>query len=311
MKNIMSVCVLSFSFLLAAGCGQSSKEDQASEPEEIAEAPAETTGEPITLHARFDFFDKSGSSSINSNRQLKASIYIETDVRREGSGAGATYSLDTEESRVQGSLLASGSLALKSNEVSSSETYNMRNEWSSLTSNPEGKFLIDLPERSRIGEGLSVGVDIEAPVSGTKKASISSNGQTIDSEITHSRPMFCAPQSAEKDVCKLKFTIDATPTKAQEPAYETLLESAKAAYTYQGKKSPEGGLIMYSGMIPVYGATTRYNNGHFVTELNQEYTANIDEGEISQHIHLVVWSTKRGDKWQPEWVPPLQKPDAQ
>jgi len=310
MKNITSVCALSF--LLLAGCSKSPKENQPVESEAPAEISTDSAGEPITLHARLDYVDTSASSAINAQRKLNASIYIETDVLREGSGASATYSLDSDEPRVQGSLVVSGSLALNSNEVSSSETYNMHNEWSSLTNKAEGKYLIELPEPALLGDGLSVGVEIEAPVSGIKKATISSNGQTMDGEITHSRSLFCAPQPADKDkdVCKLKFTIDPVPTKAQNPAYEHMLESAKTLYTYQGKKNPEGGLIMYSGMVPVYGATTQYHDGHFVTELNQEYTANIDGTDIGQHIHLVVWSTKRGDKWQPEGLPPLQKPEA-
>ena len=310
MKNITSVCVLSF--LLLAGCGQSSKESQQAESEAPVEAADSSSGEPITLHARLDFVDTFVSPSINSSRKLNASIYIETDVTREGSGATATYSLDTEESRVQGAVLASGTLALNDNDVSSSENYNVHNEWNALTNAPEGKFSIKLPQASFVGEGLNVGVEIEVPVSGTKEASISSNGQTIDGEITHSRSMFCTSQSTDKDkdICRLTFTIDAVPTKAQDPAYESLLESAKTVYASQGKKNSEGGLIMYSGILPVYGATTRYHNGHFVTALNQQYKVNMDGADISQHIHLVVWSTKRGDKWQPEGLPPLKKLEA-
>jgi hypothetical protein len=311
MKNIMSICLLSF--LLLAGCSKSPKEaDQQVESEATADVPASSSGEPITLHARLDFMDASASPSINAKKHLNASFYIETDVTRDGSGASATYSLDSDDSRVQGIVVAAGTLALTSDDVSSSETYNMHNEWNSLSNKPEGKFSIKLPEPSLLGEGLSVAVEIEAPVSGNKKATINSKGQTMDTDVTHSRPVFCTPQAEDKakEVCTLNFTIDAAPTKAKDPAYETMLESAKTLYAYQGKKNPEGGLIMYSGMVPVYGATTQYQNGHFVTALDQQYTANIDGTDISQHIHLVVWSTKRGDKWQPEGLPPLQKPEA-
>ena len=305
MKNITSVYLLSF--LMLVGCSQSPEENQQVESDTPAEEFSSPAGEPITLHARLDYVDTYASPSINAMRQLNASIYIETDVMRDGSGESATYSLDSEEARVQGTLVASGTMALTSNEISSNETYNMHNEWVTLTSNPEGKFIIKLPEPAILGDGLSVGVEIEAPVSGIKKATVSSNGQTIDSEVTHSRSMFCSSQSADKDICKLTFTIDPVPTKAKNPASENLLESAKTLYAYQGKKSPEGGLIMYSGMVPVYGATTQYHDGHFVTALEHQYTANLDGSDMGQHIHLVVWSTKRGDKWQPDGLPPLQK----
>ena len=310
MKNIASVCLLSL--LLVVGCSKSPQdEDQQVESESPADTPV-SSGEPITLHARLDFMDSSISASVNANRKLNASIYIETDATREGSGASATYTLDSD-ARIQGALTATGTLALKSDEVSSNETYNMRNEWNTLTDKPDGMFSIKDPEASRIGEGLSVAVEIEAPVSGIKKTVMTTDSQTVDSkEVTLSRPMFCSsqPVDKDKDICKLKFTIDAIPTKVQTPELETMLESAKTLYTYQGKKNPEGGLVMYSSLVPVYGATTQYHDGHFVTALDQEYTANIDGTDIGQHIYLVVWSTKRGDNWQPDGLTPLQKPDA-
>lgn len=310
MRNLTSVCILSF--LLLAGCSKAPQENQQTESEAPAETSTASSGEPITLHARLDFTDSLANTSINSSRKLNASIYIETDVLREGKGASATYTLDSEESRVQGSLVATGSLALKSDDLSSSETYNMHNEWSSLTNKPEGNFSIKLPEPALLGDGLSVGVEIETPVSGIKKATVSSKGQTMETDVTHSRSMFCATHAADKDkdVCTLKFTIDPAPTKAPSPELESLLASAKEVYTYQGKKNAEGGLIMYSSMLPVYGAITQYQNGHFVTALDQAYSENVGGGDISQHIHLVVWSTKRGDKWQPDGLPPLQKPET-
>lgn len=307
MKNISSVCLLSV--LLLAGCSKSSKEnDQQAESVTNSEIPVASSGEPITLHARLDFTDLSVSTSVNSSHQLKASIYMEMDVTRDGSGEGATYSQESD-SRVQGALFASGKLALNNDDVVSNETYNMHNEWGTLTDKADGIFRMRLPEVSLIGEGLSVGVEIEAPVSGTKKASVSSKGQTVETDVSLSRPIFCSSQSEDKDkdVCKLNFTIDAVPTKARDSAYDSMLESAKALYTYQGKKNSDGGLVMYAGLVPVYGATTEYKDDHFVTALDQQYTVNIDGTDISQHIHLVVWSTKRGEKWQPEGLPPLQK----
>lgn len=310
------VCGSLLSVLLVTGCGQSSNEQAPSESvaDEVqseAHDEAMTSGEPVTLHARFEFMDASASTAIDSHRQLKASFYMQTDVIRDGSGADASFSLDTEDTRVQGALFASGSLSMKENDISSSETYNMQNVLGAMTTNPEGKFVIQLPEASMVGEGLSVGVELEVPVSGVKKAIISSQGQTIESQVTHARSMFCATRTEDSDLCTLKFTIDAVPTKAQDPAYERLFESARAAYPYQGKQSPDGGLIMYSGLLPVYGAFTRYHNGHFVTELNQHYKINLDGTDISQHIHLVVWSTNRGDSWQPEGLPPLQTHESQ
>ncbi len=306
MKYIATLGFLSV--LAVTGCGQSSnEEEQVSEVvEDLQEVP---TGEPITLHARLDFMDASVSPSINSSRKLNASIYLATDVMREGSGESAIYSLDTEETRVQGAVVASGQMALNADDIATRETYDMQAQWSSITNNPEGKYSINLPNISYIGDGLQVGIEVEVPVTGTKKAIISSKDQTMEGDVTHARPMFCSTQSPEKDVCTLTFTIDALPTKAREPVYESLLEGAKATYAYQGKQDANGGLIMYSGLVPVYGATTQYHGGHFVTQLNEKYSVTLDGSDISQHIHLVVWSTKRGDSWQPNDLPPLQKPE--
>lgn len=304
MKYIATLGFLSV--LAVTGCGQSSnEEEQVGEVvDELQEAPS---GEPITLHARLDFMDASVTPSINSSRKLKASIYLATDVMREGSGESAIYSLDTEETRVQGAVVASGQMALNADEISTNETYNMQAQWSSITNNPEGKYSIDLPDISKIGDGLQVGIEVEVPVTGTKKSTIRSNDQMVEDDVNHARSMFCSAQSPEKDVCTLTFTIDALPTKAREPVYEGLLEGAKATYAYQGKQDANGGLIMYSGLVPVYGATTQYHDGHFVAQLNEQYSVTLDGLDISQHIHLVVWSTKRGDSWQPEGLPPLQK----
>src|SRR4051794_37247766 len=105
MKHIAIVSLLSLFFI--TGCGQSSNEEQS--PEAVTDeaqsdqsSDAIPAGEPITLHARLEFMDALASPSINSNRKLNASIYIETDAIRDGSGANATYTLDSDESRVQG-----------------------------------------------------------------------------------------------------------------------------------------------------------------------------------------------------------------
>lgn len=308
MKYIALVSLLS-AFLIT-GCSESPKEEQPAEDyvteDQQNELPA---GEPITLHARLDFVDTQATPSINASRQLKASFYLTTDVMRDGAADGASFWADGENYRVQGAIAASGNFSLNSSDVATDETYNMSNQWPSVTENPEGTFRIKMPEASLIGEGLSVGVEIEVPVKGTKKATITGNGQTIDSELSHARTMFCHSKSDEEEACKLEFTIDAVPTKAKDSTYDHLLQSAKDAFAFQGKQGPDGGLIIYSSLLPVYGATTRYHNGHFVTSLKQEYSVNLDGSELGQQIHMVVWSTKRGDNWQPEEATPVKIPE--
>lgn len=306
MKYLALASILSAFFV--AGCGQSSNDEQPGE-DYVAEDTQEDlpAGELVTLHARLDFIDNQATPSISASRQLKASFYVTTEVRRDGTGEAASFFQDSENYRVQGAIAASGNFSLKDNDISTSESYDMSNQWSGLTENPDGKFLIKLPEPSMIGEGFTVGVEIDVPVSGTKKATITGNGQTFESELSHARTMFCYSQTEEQEACKLEFKIDAVPTKAQDSAYEHLLKSAKDAYTYQGKQGPDGGLIIYSSLLPIYGATTRYSNGHFVTSLSQQYSVNLDGSELSQQIRMVVWSTKPGDNWQPEEATPIQQ----
>ncbi len=305
MKYVALASLLSAFFM--AGCSESPKEEQPNE-DYVAEDTQEAlpAGEPVTLHARLDFVDNQATPSINASRQLKASFYLTTDVMRDGTGEGASFFLDSENYRVQGTIAASGNFSLKDGDISTTESYDMNNQWPALTENPDGKFQIKLPEPSMIGEGFTVGVEVDVPVSGTKQATISGNGQTIQSELNHARTMFCYAQSEQQEACKLEFTIDAIPTKAKDSAYDHLVQSAKDAFAFQGKQGPDGGLIIYSSLLPVYGATTRYHNGHFVTSLKQEYSVNLDGSELGQQIHMVVWSTKRGDNWQPEEATPLQ-----
>lgn len=277
---------------------QTASEAAALESEQGAEMPS---GEPITLHARVVYKDSFLSPSIGAEKSLTTNLHLTSEVLRTGSGPDATYALDKEIERVQGSVVANGQVNFSSDDISTQETYQMQGEWPQMTIPTAGQFSIQLPEPSDIGDGLRIELIIKAPVTGVKTAKIISKGQQIDTEVTHSRAAWCNDNGAGGDLCEISFTIDAIPTTAKTAAGEVMLENAKQVYNLQGKKDATGGLLMYSSMVPVYGATTTYENGHFVTRLNTSYTETLDGGSISQQLEIVVWSTERGSNWQPKF----------
>ena len=260
----------------------------------------EITGEPITIHARFNYTDKMTSASIGADKSLVAKLLIESDLRRTGSGATAQYHEDQYVDRVKGSVSATGSLNLVSEEVSSQETYQMQGDWQLMAVPTAGRFSIKPPSQSDIGDGPRIEFEIKAPVSGIKKAVIKSANQQMDSEVTHSRSFACSNGEAGGDICDISFTIEPVPTEAKNGISVEFLENAKQVYNLQGKKAADGGLLMYSNSLPVYGSTTSYHNGHFVTRLKASYTESLDGGVINQVLDVVVWSTERGSNWQPD-----------
>ncbi len=290
---------------LLLGCSPAPETETApSEPSAVTDTNstdfAETSGDPITVHARFHYLENMTTQSIGADKTLRADLELESDIRRFGSGADAQYQLDQEVERVKGSVTANGSLNLTSDDVSTQETYQMQGNWSTMTTPTAGRFSIKLPEASDIGDGPRIEFEIKAPVTGTKKAVIKSANQQIDSEVSHSRPFACTNGENGGDICELSFTIEPIPTAAKTDAGAVLLENSKQAYNLQGKKDANGGLLMYSSMLPVYGSTTSYENGHFVTRLKTSYTETLDGGVITQELDVVVWSTERGSDWQPD-----------
>ncbi len=258
-------------------------------------------GDPITLHARLVYKDSFLSPSIGAEKSLTTNLHLTSDVLRTGSGPDASYALDNEVERVQGNVTAKGQVNFSSDDISTQETYQMQGDWPAMTTPTAGQFSIKLPEPSDIGDGLRIELVIKAPVTGVKTAKIQSKEQHRATEVSHSRSAWCSNFDEKSDICDLSFTVDAIPTTAKTPAGEVLLENAKQVYLLQGKKDESGGLLMYSNLVPVYGATTTYENGHFVTRLNTSYTATLDGGSISQQLEIVVWSTERGSNWQPKF----------
>jgi len=264
-----------------------------------AVANLETVGEPITVHARFNYLEKMTNASIGSEKSLVAKLQLESDIRRSGSGPDAQYHLDQDVERVQGSVVSNGKLNLSADDISTQETYQMQGNWPKMAVPTAGRFSIKLPEKSDIGDGPRIEFEIKAPIAGIKKAVIKSATQQMDAEVTHSRPFMCTNGEADSDICDISFIIETVPTEAKTAAGGIILENAQQAYNLQGKKAADGGLLMYSSMLPVYGSTTTYENGHFVTRLSTSYTETLDCGVITQQLDVVVWSTERGSDWQP------------
>lgn len=267
------------------------------------DSPAIPEENQVILHARLYVKDQTSTDAIGSSNQIQAAFYLQTPVRVEGTGLTARFTDIYDQDLVQGQLQASGNTNFKS-DPALTENYQMQAVWPEPVPVTAGRFRIWAPEPSSVGEGYSVKVELEVPVSGDKKAQISSAGALLDTEITHARPMACGTENGQ-EMCKLSYTVDAVPTVAQDEAGKMLLENAKTLYASQGKINSDGGLIMYGSLVPVYGAVTSLEDGHLVIRSSQKYSLKFKEADMAQQLELVVWTTAPGDHWQPANLPPL------
>lgn len=261
----------------------------------------------LVLHARLYIKDQTSNPAIGSANQLQAAFHLQTPVRVEGTGLDARFSDVFEQDQVQGQLLASGDTEFKT-DPALTEHYLMQAAWPEPVAVTQGRFRVWAPEPSIIGTGYSVKVELEVPVSGDKKAQISSNGTVLDTEVTQARPLVCGTDNESgnaQEMCKLSYTVDAVPTEAKDEAGKLMLDSAKTLYASQGKITSDGGLIMYGSLVPVYGAVSSLEDGHLVIRSSQQYSLKIKEGNMAQQLELVVWTSAPGDNWQPANLPPL------
>ena len=261
----------------------------------------------LVLHARLYIKDQTSNPAIGSANQIQAAFHLQTPVRVEGTGLDARFSDIFEQDQVQGQLLASGDTEFKT-DPALTEHYLMQSAWPEPVAVTQGRFRVWAPEPSNIGAGYSVKVELEVPVSGDKKAQISSNGTVLDTEVTQARPLVCGTDNESgnaQEMCKLSYTVDAVPTEAKDEAGKLMLDSAKTLYASQGKINSDGGLIMYGSLVPVYGAVSSLEDGHLVIRSSQQYSLKFKEGNMAQQLELVVWTSAPGDSWQPANLPPL------
>ncbi len=261
----------------------------------------------LVLHARLYIKDQTSNPAIGSANQIQAAFHLQTPVRVEGTGLDTRFSDIFEQDQVQGQLLASGDTEFKT-DPALTEHYLMQAAWPEPVAVTQGRFRVWAPEPSNIGAGYSVKVELEVPVSGDKKAQISSNGTVLDTEVTQARPLVCGTDNESgnaQEMCKLSYTVDAVPTEAKDEAGKLMLDSAKTLYASQGKINSDGGLIMYGSLVPVYGAVSSLEDGHLVIRSSQQYSLKFKEGNMAQQLELVVWTSAPGDSWQPANLPPL------
>ncbi|MFN6971551.1 MAG: hypothetical protein ACK4NN_11840 [Rheinheimera sp.] len=294
--------------LLLTGCGPA-PEQAAEEIENVTEvavdsSTSEPEGKPILVHLRLAFTDEINTQSTNTQRQLRTTLYLQQQALQYGKGQDLSFSLQESPVKVMGSLQAQGSVKFSQDDLSQDEQYQMAQYWPALTENPAGRWRIVEPEPSNIGDGLQFKLELTTPVSGTKHAKISSKGQTIDTEVQQSKPFSCDTAN-DQDQCSLEFTFDAVPTVAKNDFGASLLESAKTLYQYQGKKAPDGGLVMFGSVAPIYGAVTSYEGDRLVIRFSQQFTENLDGAVISQKLQVVMWTSAPDESWQPDDLPPL------
>lgn len=265
----------------------------------------EPQGKPVLVHLRLDFTDKINSVSINTTRLLRSSIYLQQQALQYGSGKDAGYSMLETPVKVMGSLQAQGHSKIETSDLVKDESYQMAQFWPVLTENPAGRWRIVEPEPSNIGEGMQFKLEMMTPVSGTKHAKISSKGQTFDTDVQQAKPFSCTTTDNNEDQCAIELSFDATPTVAKNDFGATILETAKTLHQYQGKKGPDGALIMFGSLTTAYGAVTSYEGDKLVVRFSQQFTEDLDGSVISQNLQAVLWTSEPKDNWQPADLPPL------
>jgi len=280
-------------------------DEAASEAVEAADALPQD--KQLVLHARLYVKDQTSTPAIGSANQIQAAFHLQSPITVTGTGLGARFSDVFEQDLVQGQLQASGKTDFKS-DPTLTEHYQMQASWPQPVAVTQGRFRVWAPEPSSIGEGYSVKVELEVPVSGDQTAQISSNGTVLDTDITHARPIVCATDNSSgtaQEICKFSYTVDAVPTEAKDETGKMLLDNAKALYAGQGKIDSDGGLIMYGSLAPIYGAVSSLEDGHLVIRSTQQYSLKFKEADMAQQLELVVWTSEPGDSWQPANLPPL------
>lgn len=304
--------------LLLTGCGKA-PESSATEPAMPEQNAAEETaagdsstgevvdeqGKPVLVHLRLVFTDEIKSESIKTHRRLRASLYLQQHALQYGNGQEASYSMQESPVRVMGSLQAQGSVKFKQDDMSQDESYQMAQFWPAMTENPAGRWRIVAPEPSHIGEGVQFKLEMVTPVSGTQHAKISSQGQSFDTEVQQGKPFSCTTTDTKEEQCSLELSFDATPTDAKTEFGETILAAAKTLHQYQGKKGPDGALVMFGSMTTAYGAVTSYEGDKLVVRFSKKFSENLDGADISQELQAVLWTSKPEDDWQPADLPSL------
>lgn len=294
--------------LLTSLLGACSKAPEISTPEPAASAETSEDGtvddsshggEAVTIHARIQYVTETSAPQLASNHKLAAAFYLATDAVRYHENGTVSYTMQ-DGTRIQGALDAQGSAHIVSDDAVADESYQMKGEWPEVIQPNTGMFRIKSVEPSHLGEGMEVTIEMEVPVKGIKKSLMQNKDLKIEnSETKFSTPLECSPVNETEDLCKILFTMDVAPTEARDAQGEQLLPSAIELYKNQGKIGADNSLIMYTSMVPVFGAKTTMHGEHFVTELDEHYQVQMDGSTLGQQLKIVAWSTPRGEFNEP------------
>lgn len=298
--NILTISIAAA--LVLTGCERSTSELNApSSPSASSSSEATAAMEPILLHARVDFTNKSTTQKIGESA-LSMSLNIQQPAFRSGKGSEATYQVDdTLREQVQGFVHGTGHAQIELEDGRLRETYDKLFAVSTLKTPEKGVFSIGIPEPSSIGDGLSVRIGIHAAVLGTASAKVIKRGAATDIPPTMAAPLGCRDQSEHiadrSDGCGIELRLDASPVAAKDEAGEIMLPKIQEAL-----KQPNAEWVL-ALLGQTYGAQTTYrDNGHFVLHFTRNYSFSKDGAEGTQDMDITVWSTRRGDAWSPDGV---------
>lgn len=300
--------------IAVAGCKPSDpNEKNTAQPETATSSPAENSStdegadprEKVMLHARVDFTSSMSAPDAGTQNTTHIQLELRQPAFRSGKGSDASFDWDTDQStEVRGDVDANGSAHISSDQGDLTENYQKSSHWPNWTVPEKGVFSIQMPEKSHVGEGLSVRVNIHAPVSGTQTARITSPQGSMETEASLSIPLACGGQNQYiadgSSGCGIEISMDPNVSSPQDAAGQVLFPQLKDALA-----APNGETLM-AMQGTLFGAQTEYReDGHFVVHMARDYPFAKEGSSIDHRYKVVVWSTRLND----DWVPEAAKPD--
>ncbi|HVL01805.1 MAG TPA: hypothetical protein VM553_18435 [Dongiaceae bacterium] len=290
--------------LLIAGCGEQEEKQEPSADSDVAEESSAADGqEAILLHARVDYTFTSQTAEIGGS-QAHISLHIRQPAFRSGKGESASYDWDNDHPvEVTGAVRGEGSAAIVSNDTTLNERYDKSLSLPQWKAPEQGAFSITMPEPSSMGDGLSMQVNIHAPVSGTQTVIVSGQDMSASMAPNFARPLLCTGQQQYiqdgSDGCGIEIRLEPTPTSAKNDIGQVMLPQVQKALA-----APNGEVVM-AMLGQVYGATTEYRSGgHFVTRFVRKYEFAKDQSQMTYDYQVTVWSTAKSEDWTPSDVTP-------
>ena len=267
----------------------------------------------LMLHAWLDIRDgmRSSGPGINTQNQLVTKLLLRSPAVQFGQGPSSQIAYDEKGtgSRVQGSVVGSGSHHLSDKDASWTERFGMQAFWPNPVDPPDpGVVSMTMPELAKFGQGLDISIKLVLPLTGSASRVMVADGQTLrDHEALLAQAIGCTITSASTSLCRIELLLSPPLTGPRDPGAKEVYQRLKAADEVPGAADLAG----LQGII--YKLDTQWQrDGHFIARAQAHYRTVVrhagDSGALERDIKLVVWSSPRHADQTPPDVPPIKPP---